>query len=139
MVRNDDAPPQLTVTPVADSVKEGGELKWKVTLSEAADTAIAVVGTAVAPAGGTELSTTDVDAEWLLRFSGEEPLPSRPLSSTQLRVYAIVLPGQTSVELSVPTVVDTEAEGEESVRLKFEPFAPGGAGFEVIGEVADAA
>jgi hypothetical protein len=138
LVRNDDPAPQLSVTPVADSVKEGGELKWKVTLSEAADATIAVIGSP-ASVSGPELSTTDVDAEWLLRSSGEEPLPSRPLSSTGLRVYAVVLAGQTSVEFSVPTVVDAEAEGEESVRLKFEPLSPGGAGFEVTGKVADAA
>ncbi|MFC3891646.1 alpha/beta hydrolase family protein [Lentzea rhizosphaerae] len=139
MVRDDDAPPQLTVTPVADSVKEGSELKWKLTLSEAADTTIGILGSVVAPASGTELSTTDVDPEWLLNFSGEEPLPSRPLSSTGLRVYAIVLAGQTSAEFSVPTVGDAEAEGEESVRLKFEPFPPGGTGFELTGKVTDPA
>ncbi|GHH60810.1 hypothetical protein GCM10017774_85820 [Lentzea cavernae] len=138
LVRNDDPAPKLTVTPVLDSVAEGGALKWRLTLSETADSTVAVLGAAVAPASGAELSTTDVNADWLLRNSGEEALPSRPLSSTGLGVYAFVPPGQTSAEFEVPTIADTEAEGEEQVRLQFQGVSPAGGGFEVTGEVTEA-
>ncbi|MFD4642223.1 alpha/beta hydrolase family protein [Lentzea sp. NPDC058436] len=138
LVRNDDPAPKVTVTPVADSVKEGGALKWRLTLSETADSAFAVLGAPVAPASGTELSTTDVNAQWLLRNSGEEALPSRPLSATGLTLYTFVPAGQTSVEFEVPTITDTEAEGEEQVRLKFEGQSPTGVSFEVTGKVTEA-
>jgi hypothetical protein len=139
LVRNDDPVPTLTVTPVADSVTEGGTLTWKLTLSAAADSAFAFVARPVAPSGAAELSTTDVDADWLLRGSGEQAQPSRPLSSTALQLWVFIPPGGTSVEVPVPTLADAEAEGEEQVRLKFEGRSPAGTGFEVTGRVADAA
>ncbi|MET9231984.1 hypothetical protein [Lentzea sp. NPDC003310] len=138
VVRNDDPAPQLTVTPVADSVAEGGVLKWRLTLSAAADGAFTLIGVPVAPASGTELSTTDVNADWLLRYSGEQATPSRPLSSTRLGLYTVVEPGQTSVEFEVPTTTDAESEGEEQVRLRFDGLSPTGVGFEVTGKVTQA-
>ncbi|MEU3649666.1 hypothetical protein AB0E59_40285 [Lentzea sp. NPDC034063] len=139
LVRNDDPAPKVTVTPVAGSVVEGGVLKWRLTLSEAVDSPAALFGTPVAPASGTELSTTDVNAEWLLQNSGEEALPSRPLSSTQLGVYAFIQTGATTFEFEVPTIADTETEGEEQVRLKFEGISPTGTDFEVTGKVTEGA
>ncbi|MET9631736.1 hypothetical protein ABZX92_30155 [Lentzea sp. NPDC006480] len=136
LVRNDDPAPKLSVTPVADSVVEGGTLKWKLTLSEVADSGFMLIGRPVAPASGAELSTTDVSAEWLLNNSGEEPLPSRPLSSTGIELWTFIAPGQTSVEVDVPTIADTEAEGEEQIHLKFEGRSPTGTDFEVTGKVA---
>ncbi|WP_045312178.1 alpha/beta hydrolase family protein [Lentzea aerocolonigenes] len=138
LVRNDDPAPRLTVSPVADSVAEGGMLRWKLTLSEAADSSFVLIGRPQAPASGAELSTTDVNAQWLLNNSGEEPLPSRPLSSTGLQLWTFIPPGQTSLEVGVPTIADTEAEGEEQVRLKFEGRSPTGTDFEVTGKVAGA-
>ncbi|MFD4674876.1 alpha/beta hydrolase family protein [Lentzea sp. NPDC058450] len=138
LVRNDDPMPKLTVTPVADSVAEGGTLRWKLTLSEPADAAFTFYGTPAAPASGAELSTTDVDPAWLRSNSGEEPLPSRPLSTTGLGLYVYIDAGATSFEFGVPTVADAETEGEEQVRLKFEGFNPTGTDFEVVGKVTEA-
>ncbi|NKE58606.1 hypothetical protein FXN61_17990 [Lentzea sp. PSKA42] len=139
LVRNDDPAPTVTVTPVADSVKEGGTLTWKLTLSEAADSGVIVVGKPVAPSGAPELSTTDVDAQWFFGNSGEEATPSRPLSSTGLELWVYVPPGQTTYEIKVPSSADSETEAEEQVRFKFEGESPTGIGFEVTGKVADAA
>ena len=139
LVRNDDPAPEVAVAPVAGSVTEGGALKWRLTLSAAADSPVAFLGAAVAPASGAELSTTDVNAQWLIRNSGEEALPSRPLSATALSLYVSVPAGQTSVEFEVPTITDTEAESEEQVRLRFQGVSPAGAGFEVTGKVTEAA
>ncbi|MGW6932829.1 hypothetical protein ACWGE0_22425 [Lentzea sp. NPDC054927] len=139
LVRNDDPAPKVTVTPLADNVTEGGALKWKLTLSEAADAGVFFAALPIAPAAGTELSTTDVDAEWFWQNSGEEVLPWRPLSSTQMYLWVYIPPGQTSFEVSVPTLADTVAEGEEQVRFRFEGQQPSGVEFEVTGKVADAA
>jgi hypothetical protein len=139
LVRNDDPEPQLTITPVADRVTEGGELTWRLTISESADAVFAFRGLALAPAGGVELSTTDVDPEWLLENSGEQALPSRPLSSTPLLLWAFIVPGTTTVDIKVPTVADADAEGEEQVRLRFQRLQPVGADIELTGKVADAA
>ncbi|MGI5504802.1 alpha/beta hydrolase family protein [Lentzea sp. CA-135723] len=139
LVRNDDPMPKVTVTPLADSVAEGGTLKWRLTLSEPADSSFQFYGSPVAPASGTEVSTTDVDPTWLLRNSGEQPLPSRPLSATGLGLDVSIAPGTTSYEFEVPTVADTETEGEEQVWLKFEGYSPTGTDFEVVGKVTEAA
>jgi hypothetical protein len=138
LVRNDDPAPTLTVTPVADSVAEGGTLRWKLTLSEPADAGFALVGLPVAP-GAAELSTTDVPDWWLIRSGGVEQLPSRLLTASGLQVSAYISPGQTSVEVAVPTLADAETEGEEQIKLKFEGRSPTGVGFEVTGKVTDAA
>ncbi|WP_157985017.1 alpha/beta hydrolase family protein [Lentzea terrae] len=138
LVRNDDPVPTLTVTPVADSVAEGGTLRWKLTLSEPADAGIALVGLPVAP-GTAELSTTDVPDHWLIRNGGVQQLPSRLLSTSGLQVSAYISPGETSTEVTVPTVADAEAEGEEQIKLKFEGRSPTGIGFEVTGKVTNAA
>ena len=139
LVRNDDPAPTITATPVADSVVEGGALKWKLTLSEAADASVIFAALPLAPASGTELSTTDVDPDWFRENSGEDVLPSRPLSSTQMYLWVVIPPGQTSVEVPVPTLADTVAEGEEQVRFRFEGQQPTGVEFEVTGKVTDAA
>ncbi|MFD5830455.1 hypothetical protein [Lentzea sp. NPDC060358] len=138
LVRDDDPAPKLTVTPVADSVVEGGVLKWRLTLSEAADAPFTLGGLPVAPEGATELSTTDVNGTWFQQNSGESALPSRPLSASQLALYVVIAPGQTSIEVTVPTVTDAEAESEEQVRVQFEGLSPTGTDFEVIGKVAQA-
>jgi hypothetical protein len=137
LVRNDDPVPKLTVTPVAGSVGEGGTLHWRLTLSEAADSAFILIGVPVAP-GGPELSTTDVNAEWFFQNSGEDPAPSRALSSSGLQLWTVIPPGETSVDVEVPTVADDEAEGEEQIRLKFEGLSPTGVDFEVTGKVTNA-
>ncbi|WP_086660794.1 alpha/beta hydrolase family protein [Lentzea kentuckyensis] len=139
LVRNDDPAPVISIAPVADSVVEGGVLKWKLTLSEAADASVLFAVPPIAPASGTELSTTDVDPEWFFENSGEDVLPSRPLSSTGMYLWVVIPPGQTSVEVPVPTLADTVAEGEEQVRFRFEGQQPSGVEFEVTGKVTDAA
>ncbi|WP_218920635.1 alpha/beta hydrolase family protein [Lentzea guizhouensis] len=138
MIKNDDPAPTISVTPVADNVVEGAPLKWRLTLSAPVDAAVYLGSSALAPTGA-ELSTTDVDATWFTGSSGEDPLPSRPLSSTLVGVYPYLPAGQTSYEFEVPTVTDTETEGEEQVRLRFESFQPAGVTFEVVGTVRDAA
>ncbi|ONI90724.1 hypothetical protein ALI22I_11505 [Saccharothrix sp. ALI-22-I] len=137
-VLNDDPAPTLTVTPVADNVAEGGVLTWRVTLSEVADESVFLVGVPVAPAGGPELSTTDIDPEWFRqRTYGEEPLPSRPLSTTGLVVVTFISPGQLIGEVRVPTVTDTETEPAEQIQLRFTPHQPVGSDITMAGTVTD--
>ncbi|SDF93289.1 hypothetical protein SAMN05216553_104243 [Lentzea fradiae] len=137
LVRNDDPVPTITATPIAGRATEGERLRWSLTLSAAADSLIALRATPVAPESGTELSTTDVDPDWFRSKTGEEPEPSRPLSSTGLGLVPVFNPGVTSIEVEVPTVPDTEAEGVEVLRLRFEGLQPSGGTFEVTGEVTD--
>ncbi|KOV81973.1 S9 family peptidase [Nocardia sp. NRRL S-836] len=140
LLRNDDPVPTITATPLAANVTEGMPLRWRLTLSEPADAAVVLAGLPVPPAGATELSTTDVDADWFVTNSGEPVLPERPLSQTQLGVFVFFAAGQTTTEVAVPTVTDGVAEGEEQVRLRFEGLQPVElARFEVVGSVQDAA
>ncbi|MCE7005635.1 hypothetical protein LWC34_22805 [Kibdelosporangium philippinense] len=82
IVQNDDPEPAITVTPITDKVTEGGTLAWRVTLAAPMDFLYAQRVQVVAPASGTELSSTDVSTEWFAQWSGQNPQPSRPLSGT---------------------------------------------------------
>ncbi|MFE6617954.1 alpha/beta hydrolase family protein [Streptomyces sp. NPDC057740] len=116
---NDDPAPTIGVTPVADRVTEGEPLKWRVTLSAAADVEVGGVLAVVPVTDGRELSSKDVDPAWLRDASGASPDPERPLSEVEgLSLWVSVLAGRTSAEVTVPTHKDALAEPAESVRLR---------------------
>ncbi|MFF4504464.1 hypothetical protein [Streptomyces sp. NPDC001401] len=118
-VQNDDPVPTITVTPEADRVTEGKPLKWKVSLSEAADVDLSPMFVVAPVTGGPELSTKDVDPAWLANASGESPDPERPLSQVRyLYLGADVPKGKLSAEVSLPTVRDRVTESAESVRFQ---------------------
>ncbi|WP_067501088.1 S9 family peptidase [Actinoplanes sp. TFC3] len=119
-VRNDDPAPAVTITPLADRVAEGGVLRWQVKLSAPAETTISLWASPAAPVTGTELSSTDVDPHWFEEYAGQDPEPSLPLSQTWLTVYADIPAGQTSAELTVPTITDALNEPAEVVELHFD-------------------
>ena len=114
---DDDPPPRITVEPVADRVREGGTLSWRVRLSTVAETYIWVDGEVEPPTSGPELSSTDVDPAWFAEQAGEGP-PPRPLSETYLLPWTGVQPGERTADLAVPTVADTATEPDEVVRMR---------------------
>ncbi|MET7684851.1 hypothetical protein [Streptomyces sp. NPDC005423] len=116
--RNDDPMPTLTATPVADRVTEGQPLKWRVSLSAAADTEVGMLFAAQPVTSGAELSTKDVDPAWFTDNTGESPDPQRPLSAPPLYLWVSVPAGATDAEVSVPTVTDRVTEPAESVRME---------------------
>ncbi|MFF3332407.1 hypothetical protein ACFYWX_23070 [Streptomyces sp. NPDC002888] len=140
-VLNDDPMPRIGVTPVADRVTEGKPLTWRVTLSEAADVDL-WSGFTVAPvSSGAELSTKDVDPQWLRESSGESPDPERALSQLEsLWLWGAVPAGQTGAEITVPTVADRVTEPAESVRFGYvdDSGEPQQGGPELTGTVLDA-
>ncbi|MEU9348333.1 hypothetical protein AB0D74_44765 [Streptomyces sp. NPDC048278] len=119
-VHDDDPAPTVTVTPLADRVTEGSALKWRISLSETADTDIGALFVPVpAGSGSTELSTKDVDPAWLADVSGADPDPERPLSQVDgLYLWLDVPAGQTGLDVTVPTVGDRVAEPAESVTFR---------------------
>jgi hypothetical protein len=116
-VENDDPEPVITLSPVADRVTEGETLTWR--LSVDAPTAVDIwTPVRVLPVTeGAELSTKDVDPQWLQDWSGDMPDPERPLSDAHLWVWLNIPTGSTSVDFVVPTVQDQVAEPAESMRL----------------------
>ena len=116
VIENDDPPPTVEVDP-ASSVTEGATMRWQIRLSEPADTPICLDGPVVRPDDAPELSTTDVDPQWL---AGEEitPEPSRPLSTTGPNVYTCVKPGRLTGDVQIPTVTDDVTEGPEQIRIE---------------------
>ncbi|MFC7918193.1 alpha/beta hydrolase family protein [Streptomyces sp. NPDC057386] len=139
--RNDDPMPRIEVTPVADRVTEGQPLKWRVSLSEPAAVDLWLAFSVAPVAGGTELSTKDVDAAWLMEHTGEEADPERPLSGLWFLVLAADVPaGSTSAELTLPTVADSVAEQAETVRFVMlgDDGEPQEGGPELTGTVLDA-
>ncbi|MFE7839372.1 hypothetical protein ACFU53_25965 [Streptomyces sp. NPDC057474] len=122
-VRNDDPRPEVTVTPLADRGTEGQSLTWRVTLSTVADTELPVPFSFLAAGDGAELSTTDVDPQWLMEKHGESPLPERPLSEVAgMSLLSVVPAGQLSSEVAIPTIADGVAEPEEAVRIQLFGF-----------------
>ena len=117
LVVDDDPAPTVTIEPVTNTVAEGGTLRWRATLSQAADSEMYVTGRAEEPQPGPELSTTDVDPDWLFQLSFESPEPSRPLSSIYLEPYAAIPAGELVGEVTVPTITDTAAEPAEKILL----------------------
>ncbi|MEU9609244.1 hypothetical protein [Streptomyces sp. NPDC048057] len=118
LVRNDDPAPEVTVTPVADSVTEGQRLTWKVQLSQPADTGVETPFAFLPADGGPELSTKDVDENWFADQFGLSADPERPLSTDGPFLWNVVPEGETSLEVSVPTVTDALVEPEESLRTQ---------------------
>ncbi|MFK4691442.1 alpha/beta hydrolase [Streptomyces pristinaespiralis] len=117
---NDDPEPQVTVKPVADEVTEGQTLKWRVALSEPADAEIYTSIQFVSVAGGPELSTKDVDEQWLLEnLIGEVPAGEVPLSQLDYPFLWVPVPaGSTGVDVTVPTVADEVTEPAEYVGIQ---------------------
>ncbi|MEU3045719.1 hypothetical protein ABZ705_04150 [Streptomyces sp. NPDC006984] len=117
---NDDPMPTVSIAPVAADVVEGKPLTWRVSLSEPADIEIPALAELVpVPKGRPELSTADVDTEWLLNFVDELPDPAVALSRLDYRtLWAWVPAGERSVDLTVPTVRDPLKEPAEYVRIQ---------------------
>lgn len=114
---NDDPEPSVTLTPVTDRVTEGGTLAWRISLSEPADVEISQPLGVLPVTEGAELSTKDVDPQWLMNYAGDGPDPERALSQANLWVWTSVPAGATTADFTVPTVKDQLAEPAESVRL----------------------
>ncbi|MEV6604798.1 hypothetical protein [Kutzneria sp. NPDC051319] len=122
-VTNDDPVPTVTVAPTA-STAAGGALNWHISLSAPADSDIYVIGDALVPATGPELSTADVDPAWL-RSLGVDPAPARPLSQvTGFWLAPLLLAGQVAADFTIPTVAHTPAGPDKHVRLKVEAYPP---------------
>ncbi|MCX5528173.1 hypothetical protein OG342_35855 [Streptomyces bobili] len=115
--RNDDPAPEVTLTPVTDRVTEGGTLTWRISLSESADVEFWQPVLVVPVTEGAELSTKDVDPQWLLDHAGAEPDPERPLSGANVWAWMNIPAGTTTADFTVVTVADQVTEPAESVRL----------------------
>lgn len=116
-VQNDDPEPVITLTPVADRVTEGETLKWRLSLAEPAAVDIWQPVRVLPVTEGAELSTKDVDPQWLLDYSGDVPDPERPLSQANLWVWLGIPAGSTGADFEVVTIRDQSAEPTESMRL----------------------
>ncbi|MFF0163992.1 hypothetical protein ACFYRY_41865 [Streptomyces sp. NPDC005263] len=94
-VENDDPEPVITLSPVTDRVTEGETLTWRLSV----DAPMAVddwQSVRVPPATeGAELSTKDVDPQWLKDSSGDVSDPERPLSDAHLWVSVHIPAGST--------------------------------------------
>lgn len=86
-----------------------------------------------------ELSTKDVDHDWLLERVGEVPEEEVPLSRLDyFALWVSVPPGETETEVTVPTVGDEIAEPTEYVGLQNTDDAGEPRGPVLTGTVLDA-
>ncbi|ARF75958.1 hypothetical protein B7C62_29600 [Kitasatospora albolonga] len=120
LAENDDPMPTLTVKPVAADVTEGEPLKWRISLSEKADIDMWALAELIPVTGGRpELSTADVDQEWLSMLVDETPKRPIPLSKVPYGTLWHTIPaGKTSTTLTVPTIRDQVKEPTEYVSLQ---------------------
>ncbi|WP_409186209.1 hypothetical protein F9C11_19040 [Amycolatopsis sp. VS8301801F10] len=81
-----------------------------------ADAEISVLGEAKPPKSGPELMTSDVDPKWLVE-QGVDPAKAQPLSETGLTAMVQIPAGQTSGELTIPTVRHAGADPAKQVLL----------------------
>ncbi|AKZ54034.1 putative secreted protein [Streptomyces ambofaciens ATCC 23877] len=128
-VTNDDPMPAVSVTPVAGTVTEGKPLRWRISLSEPADVDLGAALVPVPDDTRPQLSTEDVDRDWLLETVGEVPDGEVPLSRLEyFSLWTSVPPGGTSAEATVPTVRDEVTEPAEHIgfRLTDEEGEPQG-------------
>ncbi|MDX3638328.1 hypothetical protein [Streptomyces sp. MB09-02B] len=116
-VQNDEPEPVITLSPVADRVTEGETLTWRLSMDVPAASDMWQPVRVLPATEGAELSTKDVDRQWLKDQSGDEPDPERPLSDARLWVWVNIPSGSTGVDFVVPTVQDQVAEPTESMRL----------------------
>ncbi|MER6157872.1 hypothetical protein ABT147_20340 [Streptomyces sp. NPDC001868] len=117
VVENDDPEQVVTLSPVVDRVTEGESLTWRMSVDTPTAVDIWEPVRVLPVTEGAELSTKDVDPQWLKDSSGDVPDPERPLSDASLWVWLNIPPGSTSVDFVVPTVRDQVAEPAESLRL----------------------
>ncbi|RZD56690.1 hypothetical protein C0Q57_30605 [Streptomyces albidoflavus] len=138
--QDDDPMPKVTVQPVATDVTEGAPLTWRISLSEKADIDIPTLARLVpVPGGRPELSTADVDQEWVTQLVDEIPNPAIPLSKVPHGTLEhTIQAGSTTITLTVPTIRDETKEPAEYIRVQLTDDAeqPLGAPFE--GVVRDA-
>ncbi|WP_328656138.1 hypothetical protein [Streptomyces sp. NBC_00334] len=119
-VENDDPMPRVSVSPVADKVTEGQPLRWRISLSQPADVDLDTALLAV-PDGDArpELSTKDVDQDWLLETVGEIPDGEVPLSGLDWFALWVSVPhGESDAEVTVPTIRDGVTEPTEYIGLR---------------------
>ncbi len=116
-VENDDPEQVITLSPVKDRVTEGETLTWRMSVDVPTAVDIWQPVRVLPVTEGAELSTKDVDPQWLKDSSGDVPDPERPLSEARLWVWLNIPPGSTGVDFVVPIVRDRAAEPTESMRL----------------------
>ena len=63
------------------------------------------------------MDTKDIPVAWLADHEVDTSGPRRPLSEAAPFVFAYIEPGTDSVEILVPTLVDTRSEAAESIVL----------------------
>jgi hypothetical protein len=116
-VTEDDPIPAITVTPIAGAVTEGESLRWRLALSAPAGIDLYLPVLFAAPPSGTELSTTDLPADWVLDNLFVDPQPSRPLSAADTSLEPVIPAGADHVDVEIPTFADGVTEGPEQLRL----------------------
>lgn len=125
---NDDPAPKVTLEPVADRVTEGKALTWRMTLSEPVDVDMLATLSFEPVDGGPELTTLDVDPEWLANELGMDPRPERALSKMLVRgqgLFVSVPAGETTADVGIPTLKDEMSEPEESLKARLYVYDPG--------------
>ncbi|MCK1795036.1 hypothetical protein MTQ01_03185 [Streptomyces sp. XM4193] len=120
-IENDDPMPEIGVEPVAAEVTEGKPLKWRLSLSAEADEEILALVKVLPVSGGRpELTTADVDQEWLSQHVDEVPNPAVPLSEAFEDYYMMLeFPaGEKLADLAIPTLHGQGERATKYVRLQ---------------------
>ena len=117
-VKDDDPTPRLTVEAVDKTVREGDSAQWKIKLARGIDYDLFVLGKVVrGPA--PNVTAGDIGPEWLEKYLGPGTDPDKTLWSYHPSAYDQLHAGARALVVSVPIHQDRDAEGRESLTLKF--------------------
>jgi hypothetical protein len=115
-VVDDDPVPIITAVAGNVTVVEGQLLHWTLQLSVPTN-GLLVYLVALPTITGEELRSDDVDQDWLKQNSYAVAAEPQPLSNLLVRIAVYIPPGEMSVEVVVPIVIDNRAEPLESILL----------------------
>jgi dienelactone hydrolase len=113
-IAEDDPAPKLSVAPIMSTAVEGESLQWTLTLS-APTAGTTIYLTAVAPATGKELLSSDIPSLWWRSKDVFLPDAPAPLSELLLSLPVRFDYGATTVVLSIPLINDGKSEGDKVV------------------------
>lgn len=116
-VLDDDPTPKLRIKAASRRIEAGETATWTISMAKPVDYDMFVSARIVRGPSPT-LAADDVPASWFRKHVGIGAEPGKALWSYRPSLFEQLRTGDTSVELTVPTVAGAAAEGRKSITLR---------------------
>jgi hypothetical protein len=118
-ILDDDPSPRVRVTRVEPRIDEGSSARWRVTLAAPVNFAVDVSAEVVRGAGrGPRAQVGDVGRKFRVDHIDTSVPAETPLHSVDLFLGETVMPGRTTVTVSIPLRRDHRVDGGESITVR---------------------